>query len=769
MGEPTFPREITPSTRLPRGEFLVPSARDEHGPAAVTIRASNATIDLSGVTLRGTPATVDPDQRRGVGIRVVGQNVTLRNARVHGYKIGLVADDAPGLRILNSDFSYQWKQRLKSTPEREDLSDWMSYHKNEADEWKRYGAGIYLRRCDNFEVQSTTIVGGQNGLMITQCNEGKMWNNNFSFLSSLGIGMYRSSRNRIMHNKIDWCVRGFSYGKYNRGQDSAGILIYEQSNENVFAYNSVTHGGDGFFLWAGQTTMDTGKGGCNGNLLYGNDFSHAPTNGIEATFSENTFANNLLLENWHGIWGGYSYQTKVIGNTFGYNVESIAIEHGQDNSILGNRFLADRDSIYLWANDRAPDPSWGYPKFRDTASRDTIIEGNHFADVTGSIFRLSRSQGININNNVVHGFGQLFRITPPLTANFIANRVQGPFAPLPSQVTTDGIANETEAGPPGGPDRTGLGGEKWGSRAEYLKRFQVGWDAFAFDPRDPATARATPSEVYGPERVRDLLEMVAPPRMVGGRNPFLAPTRLRGWRYMIVDEWGPYDFQRPLIRRVPSPDNDGTEKVRFEILGPSGRWRLVSTDGFTLFQRSGTVPGEVRLTLAADAVKRNLRLEYVGGRTVDHRGMVTPAGRAVPFGFEEFRVSAPWTVEFRTWDPASQDPRQSDAWRGNPVTLRRTVPRLDFTGRFDRELPINHFATVATAEVNLPPGEYVWEVTADDGVRLFVNDELVVRDGWKYQGPTIYQASLRGGKNRLRIEHFQIDGYAALQSTIRPR
>ena len=31
-----------------------------------------------------------------------------------------------------------------------------------------------------------------------------------------------------------------------------------------------------FFLWAGQTTMDTGEGGCNDNtLIDGNDFSYA--------------------------------------------------------------------------------------------------------------------------------------------------------------------------------------------------------------------------------------------------------------------------------------------------------------------------------------------------------------------------------------------------------------------------------------------------------------------------------------------------------------
>src|ERR1019366_1930612 len=169
---------------------------------------------------------------------------------------------------------------------------------------------------DGFEIRGCKATGGQCGLMLTRCTGGKIWNNDCSFMSGLGLGMYRSSDNLVMYNKFDWCGRGFSYGVYNRGQDSAGILVYEQSNRNTFAYNSATHGGDGFFLWAGQHTMDTGEGGCNDNLLYGNDFSHSPANGIEATFSRNTFANNLVMECWHGVWGGYSYDTKILGNVF---------------------------------------------------------------------------------------------------------------------------------------------------------------------------------------------------------------------------------------------------------------------------------------------------------------------------------------------------------------------------------------------------------------------------------------------------------------------
>jgi len=180
-----------------------------------------------------------------------------------------------------------------------------------------------------------------------------------------------------MHNRIDWCVRGYSHGFFNRGQDSAGLLMYEQSSNNVVAYNSVTHGGDGLFLWAGQSTMDTGKGGSNDNVFYGNDFSHAPTNGIEATFSRNSFINNHVEENWHGVWGGYSYNSVWVRNRFVNNTEAIAIEHGQDNLVRGNSFERNEIAIRLWQNP-AQDANWGYPKNRDTRSRGYTITNNSF-------------------------------------------------------------------------------------------------------------------------------------------------------------------------------------------------------------------------------------------------------------------------------------------------------------------------------------------------------------------------------------------------------
>ena len=144
-----------------------------------------------------------PDQFRGTAIRIDGgKNVTVKNLVVRGYRNSRSTHNVEGLHLTNCDFSYNYRPRLKSTLEREDLSDWLSFHHNDNDEWLRYGAGIYLHNCDRAEVRDCTITGGFNGLLMTRCDDGQFWNNNFSFNSGVGIGLYRSSGNKVMHDKL---------------------------------------------------------------------------------------------------------------------------------------------------------------------------------------------------------------------------------------------------------------------------------------------------------------------------------------------------------------------------------------------------------------------------------------------------------------------------------------------------------------------------------------------------------------------------------------
>jgi parallel beta-helix repeat protein len=367
---------IDRSTTIRPGTYRLTS--NDLARPVVVIRGENITVDFNGAVLAGGPEQADPDTYAGLGVLIDGgSGVTLKNALIRGYKIGILARRSPGLHLTRNDLSYNWKPRLYSGVEKESLVDWMSYHQNDKDEWLTRGAGIYLSECDRAEIDHNTIVQGQNGLLITRSSGLKIWNNTFQFLSGIGVGLYRTTDSTIMHNRIDWCVRGYSHGFYNRGQDSAGLLMYEQSSRNRVVYNSITHGGDGLFLWAGQSTMDTGKGGSNDNWFASNDFSHAVTNGIEATFSRNAFSRNRIDECWHGVWAGYSYGSTFAGNRFARNTEAIAIEHGQDTTIAENVFDGDDTAIRLWQNP-TQDPNWGYPKHRDTQSRGYRIRDNAF-------------------------------------------------------------------------------------------------------------------------------------------------------------------------------------------------------------------------------------------------------------------------------------------------------------------------------------------------------------------------------------------------------
>lgn len=335
---------------IPAGTVLA----DSKGDGVIHVTSDNVRIRFKpGSVLRGAAAETPWDQLAGIGIRIDGHtNVTIEAAMVHGFKNGLVASHADGLTIQGGDYSDNYRQHLKSTPAAEEGSDWMFPHNNDRQKWRdQYGGAVCVEDSSNVTLREIRVRRGQNGIIIDHVNDSAIYDNDCSFLSGWGLAMWRSSRNMISRNAFDFCVRGHVEGVYNRGQDSAGILCFEQCNDNMFAENSVTHGGDGFFGFAGKEALgerwmdrerdrlrtETGKQdvddlieipaelarrmsalGCNRNLLVGNDFSYAPAHGIEMTFSEdNKFVRNRIVENAIcGVWGGYSSGTLIAENTF---------------------------------------------------------------------------------------------------------------------------------------------------------------------------------------------------------------------------------------------------------------------------------------------------------------------------------------------------------------------------------------------------------------------------------------------------------------------
>jgi len=688
---------IDRSVRVRPGVYRL-SAPADTASAAITIRGDSIVVDFGGAVLRGTDEGAPPDSFAGIAIRVEdGVGVTVRGVVARGYKVGLLAHGTRGLRLEGNDFSHNWRQQLRSGIEHESLVDCQSYHQNDADEWLRYGAGIYLSGVDGGEIVGNTIVQGQNGLMITRSRGLRIWNNTFSWLSGIGIGLYRSSDDTIMHNAVDFAIRGYSHGFYNRGQDSAAILMYEQSQRNVVAYNSATHSGDGLFVWAGQTTMDTGEGGVNDNLFYGNDFSYASNNAIEATFSRNAFVANRAEESDYGLWGGYSWGSRILGNQFAGNRVGLAIEHGQDNEIAYNTFAGDTTAVRLWANPIEPS-DWGYPKHRDTSSHEYWIHDNAFAGHRVAL-RIDDTQEIDIRNNAFEDIDTL---------------------------------------------------AVWTGGADSL-----------------------PIEIGGKPRVgSEVVAELAPDPLPGGIDPMIPANGRRGRRWIVVDEWGPYDYKSPKLWPEGAPD---ASPLDLRVLGPPGRWRLVeSRGGARIAPESGEVPGILTvIPPSGPAADWSIALEYVGADVVTPFGDSIPAGPPVRFGWSRFFAPVAWRVRVYAWDDAT-DPRSNPAAfrdlleTGDPL-VEQEIDRLEWLWYQPRVegIPLERWALRAEGTVELPPGEFRLAAISDDAIRVWVDGRLAI-DAWEPHESRLDEARIDGGRHDLTVEYFQVDGWVELSVDIQP-
>jgi nitrous oxidase accessory protein NosD len=224
---------VTENIRLSAGEYMlppiVPTPTGEVRGVLHVEGQNGVLVDLTGVSLRGTVAGTDLDESAGVGILVRdSSNVTIRGALIGGYKVCIQVEQSQGVIVEDVECDGWYGQRLLSTPFAENEADWLYPHDNDKGEWNaKYGAAISFTDCSDVTVRRSRGRHGQNGILLTRTNDSQVYDNDFSFLSGWGLGMYRASKNVVSHNIFDYCVRGQSE-YYSRGQDSAGILMFER-------------------------------------------------------------------------------------------------------------------------------------------------------------------------------------------------------------------------------------------------------------------------------------------------------------------------------------------------------------------------------------------------------------------------------------------------------------------------------------------------------------------------------------------------------------
>jgi parallel beta-helix repeat protein len=394
----THPMTVGGSTEIRPGKYVV----KESSTGVLRVDADNAVIDFKGATLRSRDDVWrDLDRFEGAGILIQGRkNVTIRNARVEGYRWNVFIVDCENVRLENCDFGLS--RAIPMLKDGRPVDTFLNLR--DANAWRQYGAGIWMERSKGCVVTKCRATGAQNGLLMVDCRSNTVHDNDFSFNGGWGVCMARSSDNVVSWNRMDFVNRTWAGGW---GGDSASIGVADDSDHNFFVGNSMTHSGDGFFLsnrndvgFNQATGLFDPRGGSDRNVIASNDGSWSTANAFEGTFSlGNVYIDNQANRSNYGYWLGFSSDTLLAGNTIVENlVSGIAIEHGKANRIVSNRLTSNaRSAIHLWAADekpRAPFPSTsidivgntisGSPVAFDlTGSTDVLLKDNNVSNSTG--------------------------------------------------------------------------------------------------------------------------------------------------------------------------------------------------------------------------------------------------------------------------------------------------------------------------------------------------------------------------------------------------
>lgn len=477
------------------------------------IVADDTTLDGGGAVLVG-PADLP------FALRVAGRrSVRIRNLRIHGFYHGLRIEGCKQVRVEDVV--------VRGTAEVEGPGVFL-------DIWRRadeaYGAAIFVRDSREVTIRRCDVQHQQNGISFYSCSHCRVLENNASYNSGWGIHLHASSDNEIRGNTADFCNRVYQRGdgSVHVGADAAGLLLVVGSSRNRVVGNRLRGGGDGVFL-AGYRHPDI-VAPCNDNLFRNNDCSLSPNNAFEATFSTgNRFEGNIANDSNFGFWLGYSARTVVEDNEIRRcRYAGVAIEHGRENRIAGNRLAANRVGVWLWTDE---DPGFveRWPEHRDSADSEIvdneIADGGHgvLIEVRGDLSVPRRVRGHAIRNNRIdrNRVGvQVARAEKCLiTRNHIADnavcglRLVGPVAAL--RVFDNLFANERDvvtAGdvrvvwfvePRAGPNIVGgprVGGNCWKNRSLT----DADGDGFADDR--PFVWRA------GDTRIEDRWPVVPPER-----------------------------------------------------------------------------------------------------------------------------------------------------------------------------------------------------------------------------------------------------------------
>ncbi|MBI4014538.1 MAG: right-handed parallel beta-helix repeat-containing protein [Candidatus Aenigmarchaeota archaeon] len=352
-------------------------------PPQIVIATDNVLLDCDGASLVG-------EKSSGYGIKIAGaSNVEIRNCKASGYSYGLYAKDSNNVKVLDSDFSGNFKLV--------DSSAFLDILRREP-----YGGGILFENVNGGLVRGNVLRNQQDGLSFIDVKNVEVRENKADHNAGWGIKLYHSAGNTIDGNDFSHTLRacdadspsllckaaGLDSDKIGCGCDTAAMLLVSSSNDNAITNNNMRHSGDGLFI--------DGKNGLpsTSNYIANNDASYSPHNAFEDVFNANNkFVDNVASYSNYGFWLSYSKNILVDGNTaIGSLQDGIAADRGSGFIIKNNDLSQGTNGINIFSGT----PERGY---ESSESTDYYITNNIFSRNKDSAIRIENTGSVTISSN----------------------------------------------------------------------------------------------------------------------------------------------------------------------------------------------------------------------------------------------------------------------------------------------------------------------------------------------------------------------------------
>jgi hypothetical protein len=240
----------------------------------------------------------------------------------------------------------------------------------------------------------------------------------------------------------------------------------------------------------------------------------------------------------------------------------------------------------------------------------------------------------------------------------------------------------------------------------------------------------------------------------------------RRWGVMMTDRGNGWGFRvaRDLSERSLVPPADRPQphlQASYRLRGRAGPFVVRDVKGnVTVAPTSGMMPAD--LTVASPGIVPE-RYSFIVERTDTRESYQVVSRLFVP----------KWTLKFFAAQPPVRDSISLPDWQtfsAGRVLDDQQVDQLDFNWRFDSpttKVPADHFALVATSDVELDAGRYEFQTVARGGLRLYIDGALSI-DSWVVNDKVdLVNVVFEAGQHALRIEYVA-DGGAQLRFAMRP-